>query len=127
MCFSVTCEISWPSTSASSASFWISASAPRVMWMKPPGAANALTPSVSSTMNVHLSVGRLLADASTVPTSVTYLCTALSCTTPYLSRSFALMSAPICRSSASVNRQVLLRFLTLLQSLADLTELRRAP
>ncbi len=33
VCFSVTWMISWPSTSASSASFFISESAPRVMWM----------------------------------------------------------------------------------------------
>ena len=33
VCFSVTWPISWPSTVASSASFWISASAPRVMWI----------------------------------------------------------------------------------------------
>ena len=60
VCFSVTCEISWASTPASSASFVIRPSAPRVMWMNPPGAANALTPSVSSTMNVNGRFGRVL-------------------------------------------------------------------
>ena len=68
VCFSVTWMISWPSTPASSASLDISASAPRVIWMKPPGAANALTPSVSSTMNVNDKLGRVLAWASKVPT-----------------------------------------------------------
>ncbi len=63
VCFCVTCTISCASTSASSASFLMRASAPRVMCTKPPGAANALTPSVSSTTKVHLSFGRLLADA----------------------------------------------------------------
>ena len=51
VCFSVTWVISWPSTPASSASFFIRPSSPRVMCTMPPGAANALTPSVSSTMN----------------------------------------------------------------------------
>ena len=41
------------------------------MWMNPPGAANALTPSVSSTMKVHGRFGRVLFFASSVPTSVT--------------------------------------------------------
>ena len=60
VCFSVTWMISCASTPASSASFLISASAPRVMCTNPPGAANAFTPSVSSTMNCHVRFGRAL-------------------------------------------------------------------
>ena len=71
VCFSVTWVISWASTPASSASLLISASAPRVMWMNPPGAANAFTPSVSRTMKVQGRPGRLLEVASAAPTSVT--------------------------------------------------------
>ncbi len=43
----------------------MSDSAPRVMCTRPPGAASALTPSVSSTMNRHGRFGRVLACAST--------------------------------------------------------------
>ncbi len=82
VCFSVTWMISWPSTPASSASSLRLARAPLVMWMKPPGAAKALTASVSSTMNFQASPGLLLVCASAVPTSATYLCTAGFCTTP---------------------------------------------
>jgi hypothetical protein len=71
VCFSATCEISWASTPASSASVAISPSAPRVMWMNPPGAAKAFTPSVSSTMNLNGRFGRVLFFARSVPTSVT--------------------------------------------------------
>jgi len=46
--------------------------------------------------------GRELLLASTDPTSVTYLCTARSCTTPYFPRSNALISEPSCCSSSSV-------------------------
>ena len=56
VCLCATWPISWPSTPASSASFLIRPSAPRVMCTKPPGDANALTPSVSSTMNVQRQV-----------------------------------------------------------------------
>ena len=71
VCFSVTWVISCARTPASSASLPSRPRAPRVMWMKPPGAANALTPSVSRTMNVQGRPGRLLEVASTAPTSVT--------------------------------------------------------
>ena len=46
---------------------------------------------------------RELFAASADPARATYLWTASSCTTPNLSRSFALTSAPSCCSSASVN------------------------
>ena len=82
VCFSVTWMISWPSTPASSDSVFRLASAPLVMWTKPPGAAKAFTASVSSTMNCHFRLGRELACAREVPTSATYLCTAAFCTTP---------------------------------------------
>ncbi len=73
VCLCATWPISCASTPASSASLVIRPSAPRVMWMMPPGDANALTPSVSSTMKVHARFGRSDSFASTVPTSVTYL------------------------------------------------------
>ena len=41
------------------------------MWMYPPGAANAFTPSVSSTMNLNGRFGRVLFFTSRVPASVT--------------------------------------------------------
>jgi len=50
--------------------------------MKPPGAANAFTASVSSTMNFQARAGLLLDCARAIPTSATYLCTAWFCTTP---------------------------------------------
>jgi hypothetical protein len=42
---------------ASSDSLFIRPSSPRVTWMMPPGAAYALTPSVSRTMNFQSSFG----------------------------------------------------------------------
>ena len=53
----MTCVISWPRTPASSASVLIRPSAPRVMCTMPPGAAKALTPSVSRTMNSQFEIG----------------------------------------------------------------------
>ncbi len=78
VCFSVTCVISCPRTPASSASVLANPNAPRVIWMMPPGAAKAFTPSVSSTMNSQFRFGRELPCARTVPSSVTYFVTAAS-------------------------------------------------
>ena len=102
VCLCATWPISCASTPASSASFLISPSAPRVMCTIPPGEANALTPSVSRTMKVQGSEGRSDWRASTVPTSVTYLWTGALCTTPKRWRILALTSSPIFRSSSSV-------------------------
>ena len=78
VCFFVMCAISCASTPASSPSLLIMPSAPRVMCTMPPGAANALTPSVSSTMNSHFRSGRVLACVITEPTRVTYFVTSWS-------------------------------------------------
>ena len=80
----------------------MSPSAPRVMCTMPPGDAKALTPSVSSTMNVQGSAGRSDCRATIVPTSVTYLWTPAFWTTPNRWRIFALTSSPICRSSSAL-------------------------
>ena len=76
------------------------------MCTNPPGDANALTPSVSSTMKVHGSFGRSVCCATIVPTSATYLWTAGSWTTPNRWRIFRLTSAPISISSVFGNVQV---------------------
>src|SRR5207247_6945786 len=60
------------------------------------------TPSVSSRMNGQASFGRSLACATSGPTSVTYLWTAGSCTTPNLVLTFRLTSASSFCSSSSV-------------------------
>ncbi len=124
--------ISWPSAPASSASLWISPSAPRVMCTMPPGDANAFTPSVSRTMNVHFRFGRSDCCASSVPTSVTYLVTAGSWTTPNRSRILALTSWPILISSSSVTFRssnfcfALVDLLRLVQEAAELGVRRSA-
>ncbi len=61
VCFSVTCnQLVAEHAGQLRLVLDINASAPFVMWTKPPGAANAFTASVSSTMNVHGRFGRVL-------------------------------------------------------------------
>ena len=100
------------------------------MCTKPPGDANALTPSVSSTMNVHGSFGRSDCCASVVPTSVTYLWIAGSCTTPNrwrILRADVLADLPFFLVGERQVVELLLRFLRLLgllQRAAEPAELR---